>query len=119
MPWVKLISLDPKSFAEAFASNSTFLAECPGQLYQVARNLCFQLGADEDNQMDDIVPFIVKSLTWTLQAMHTYPELCFERGPNKSNVYGGDNDDDYVDDPALGEKTDPVLWLMTRLSNIA
>ena len=134
--WVKLTStrilskhlssLDPKSFAEVSLpnTNTTFLAERPGQLYQVARNLCFQLGADEENQMEDLVPLIVKSLTWTLQAMHTYPELCFEMDPNKGSL-GDDDDDDEDDDQvdkdrAVGEKkTDPALWLVTRLSNIA
>lgn len=104
--WIKMSSvrlltghlqlLDP----ENFEATKTFLKYSPGALFQIARNFCFQLGAEEQEQNDDLTPLVVKGLTWAIQAMAKYPELCFEAGDNARD-------------------RDPVQWVMTRLSNIA
>jgi U3 small nucleolar RNA-associated protein 20 len=132
--WVKLVStrllsdhllsLDATSFGTT--ATTTFLVRSPGALYQVTRNFCFQLAAEEEEQVDDLVPLIVKSLTWSLQAMNAFPHLCFEQGDrDNASLSEHDESDDDEDDKSSREvrrqskETDPVLWLMTRLSNMA
>ena len=93
----QLQSLNPKTFVSD--APKLFLASLPGSLHLVARNLCFQIGVDEDEQSDELTALVVKSLTWVLQAMKHHPELCFGEGEDESR--------------------DPALWVFTRLSNIA
>ena len=122
-----LSSLDPTLFRRD--GSTTFLAECEGALYQVARNFCFQLAAEEEEQVDDLVPLIVKSLTWTIQAMSAFPQLCFddESGKHFETVTdaddgdsGSEQDDGSVETEQQSKKTkDPVFWVMMRLSNMA
>ena len=93
-----MTSLDPETFAANPAE--TFLTESNGVLYQIARNLCFQIGVEDDDQSDELTALIVKSLTWIIRAMKHYPNLCFS-----------DKDE--------AEGREPVHWVITRLSNIA
>ena len=106
-----LESMDPQSFAE---KSKTFLVEKPGSLYEIGRNLCFQLNVEEEQQSDDITALSIKSLCWLLPAMKTYPKLCiFEKDNNDDNENRNGDDDD--------QKTtgNPVGWVMKRLSSIA
>lgn len=107
-PWVRLssarivaahlTSLDVETFTRNECG--TFVTKLPGSLYDVARKFCFLLGVDEHEQDEDLNALAIKSLTWIIQAMKRYPDLCYA-------------------DEELQKESDPVLWLMTRLSNIA
>lgn len=108
-PWVKLASarilsdhfasLKPCSFVED--GSISFLIEKKGSLFQTARNFCRQLDFEETEYSEELTTICIKALTWILQAMHTYPDLCYADG----------------DDTAAGR--DPVRWLVARLSNTA
>jgi U3 small nucleolar RNA-associated protein 20 len=112
-PWVKLASsriiskhLTSKDVDTLLnESSKTFLLDVPGSLFQVARNLCYQINSDEDQQDDDLTAVATKSLTWALKAANKYPHLCFA--------------DDEEDGDTAEKKRDPILWIMTRLSNTA
>lgn len=95
----QLQALDPKTFVDD--APKMFFVNRPGTLYLVAKNLCFQIGAEDDQHNDDLTALVVKSLTWVIQAMRQHRELCFDEK--------GDHD----------ASRDPVLWVITRLSNIA
>jgi len=109
-PWIKLASsrllskhlqsLNPKTFRDD--GSKSFLLQSPGSLFQVTRNFCYQLNSEEKDQSDEITSLAVKSLTWTLQAMHCFPNLCISE-----------------EDKLEGKGRDPILWVMTRLSNVA
>ncbi|CAB9504964.1 processome component 20 homolog [Seminavis robusta] len=96
-----LESLDPVSFANGRVE--TFLTQTDGSLYEVARNLCFQLNSEEEHQSDEITTLCIKSLCWLLPAMHANPTLC----------YASDQGD------APSESQNPVGWVMKRLSGMA
>jgi len=112
-PWVKQVSsriihshvseLDPATFASAKAKDITFLTNEPGILYEIVRNLCYQLNVDEEHQVDTISLLAIKTLAWAIQAMSRYPELCFK---------------DDLDDSESTSR-DPTRWVFVRLSNIA
>jgi U3 small nucleolar RNA-associated protein 20 len=111
-PFVKLVasrllnkhleSLDATSFADD--GSDTFLVDIPGSLYEIGRNLCYQLNMEEDQQSDELTTLSIKSLCWILPAMNRYPELCV------ADVHVGEVD----------KITDnPVGWVMQRLSSMA
>ena len=109
-PWVRLASsrivskyLSSKDSKTVCSKKSqSFLLAVPGSLFQIARNLCYQINSDESEQNNDLTAFAIKSLTWVLEAASAHPQLCYSN-----------------DDEAAERKRDPVLWIMTRLSNIA
>ena len=76
-----------------------------GILFQVIRNICFQLNLEEDEQNADLSEFAIKSLASLLPLIHSEPHLCFttDESFNESG----------------NKSRDPVLWLMTRLCSIA
>ena len=137
-PWVQQISsrliesslskLNPQKINE---ETECFLLSLPGSLFDIARNLCYQLNADEKKQMESLSTLAIKNLTWVIQAMHTNPGLCW-----KDESEGKLDHDDILDDDSEKEedtdnvniescrdksisKKHPVNWLITRLSNIA
>lgn len=94
--------LDALTFANKKGGSKTFLVEQPGSLYEVARNLCYQLNVEEHYQNDEVTTLCIKALCWLLPAMKENPDLCYS---NNSEI-----DDD---------SKDPVGWVMKRLSNVA
>lgn len=114
-PWVKLVtsrilnihitSLDPCRFASKKGkdkqTSQTFLTECPGSLYEIAQNLCYQLDNPDEKLTESIYTLAIKNLTWIVQAMYHNKELCFK-----------ENDDSI-------STIVPVQWLISRLSNMA
>lgn len=109
-PWVQLVAsrllvkevtpLDPSTFGNDCKTREFFLVQTSGLLYTVVRSFCAQLSVDDAEQHDDLLPWIVRGLTWAAQAMKAFPKLCFDTFAHE-------------------EQNDPVLWLLTRLSNIA
>lgn len=93
--WAHFSSLD----LAALQRCDTYLVVAPGSLFETARSLCHVISVEEEEQNDDLVGLAVKALSWILQAMSRYPELCFKDDSDKDK--------------------DPVRWLMTRLSNTA
>ena len=111
-----MINLSPNSLIRPKKGPlKSFLVAVPGSLYEVARNLCFQLNADDKEQVDGVNLLAIKSLTWIVSTMSASPDLCFKDsdGGAGTDSYGDDSDTD----DEIGK--DPVRWLMTRLSNIA
>lgn len=86
--------------ADCFLENNTttFLSQ-NGRLFQVGRAMCFLIDKNDEQDCAKLTTVVVKCLTWTLQAMNTYSSLC--------------------SDPGEERKTDPVHWVMKRLSSIA
>jgi U3 small nucleolar RNA-associated protein 20 len=82
-------------------ANVSFLKDCPGSLHELARNFCHVVNLEEEHSCEPSAKLAVQSLTWILQAMHKYPELCFS------------------EEKADDDSRDPVTWLITRLSNTA
>ena len=96
-----LESLDALSLTSKDGSK-TFLVERPGSLYEVARNLCYQLNAEEHHQNEEVTTLCIKALCWILPAMKQNPTLCYSEDSEKSD-----------------DNNNPVGWAMKRLSSIA
>ena len=99
-----LETLDALSFTTD--GSMSFLVRRPGSLYEVARNLCYQLNTEEHFQNDEVTTLCIKNLCWILPVMERNPALCYVN----SSTGKSDDDDD-------GQN--PVGWVMKRLSNIA
>lgn len=106
-PWIVMSS--SRILKDAFSSGAatTFLAAKDGLLFDIVRNLCFQLNAPEENQNEDLTNMATKSLTLLLPIMKKHPDLCYR------------NDEEDVAEPSSEGGRDPVFWLMRRLSQIA
>lgn len=99
-PWVKLASC--RLVQKLFDSDKPkTLEQCPGMLFDVVRNICFQINVDEDEYSEELATKAIKTLTLALQLLSECPELCFT-----------------ADSPHAGLR-DPVAWLLRRLSGIA
>lgn len=110
-----ITNLEPHVFDEETTEPKSFLVTVPGSLYEIVRNLCYQLNADEEEQVNAISLNAAKMLTWALKTMNDHPELCFKDGDTElrfSGENGGDEDE-------VNDRKDPILWLMKRLSGIA
>ena len=128
-PWLRLVSsrilsaflatlsLETLTFTKSSSKKATFLVEKRGSLYQLARGYCYQLSLDDNQQSEEIVALAAKSLTWLVQAMNQHPELCYDTDQH-SESEELDSEAGYDSKEKRGER-DPVLWVMTRLSNIA
>mmetsp|Transcript_24519 Transcript_24519/g.56037 ORF Transcript_24519/g.56037 Transcript_24519/m.56037 type:complete len:566 (-) Transcript_24519:1000-2697(-) len=114
-PWVQQISsriisthlmaINPTTMKLLGGSDKTvmvFISKCRGSLFEIVRNICYQINVDDDQFNEEIATAATKTLTWCIQAMQHYPNLCF-------------SDKNYV---AEKEKS-PIQWLYNRLSNIA
>ena len=113
-----MTNLTPKALVRPKkGSPKTFLVAVPGSLFEVARNLCFQLNAEDKEQVDAVNLLAIKLLTWIISTMSTSPELCFKDPGGSVDSDKSADDDSANDDGEIGK--DPVRWLMTRLSNIA
>lgn len=125
-PWIQKISsrtinshlcqLDLQKLLNT-GSKKSFVTSVPGSLFQIARNLCYQLNVDEKGQDESVSMIAIKSLSWVIRAMDKYPNLCFEEENGMtletiSSVTDNDNDSEF-------NFNKPISWLMMRLSNIA
>ena len=101
-PWIKLATsrilkeLVRSEWANSFFSNNL------GILFKIVRNLCFQLGSDEKEQNEELSELDIKILTSIVPIICEQQHLCFSQEDNEK-----------------GETSDPVLWLLKRLSGIA
>jgi hypothetical protein len=105
-PWVKLSS--SRILTEFFSSDFA-LSICEkndGLLFDIVRNLCFQLNAPESDQSEALCDLATKTLSQVLLLMKERPELCYK-------------EDEDEKDPDGEETRDPIFWLMRRLSQIA
>ena len=120
-PWVQqtstrminnlFLGFDPSTFADS-SGKHLFIIDRKGSLYDIARNLCHQLNSSEEEQNENLTNISIKSLTWVFQAMHHYPDLCFNEGES----YAMDSD---TEEGNKREYSNPTHWLFKRLSNIA
>mmetsp|Transcript_3150 Transcript_3150/g.4047 ORF Transcript_3150/g.4047 Transcript_3150/m.4047 type:complete len:359 (+) Transcript_3150:3-1079(+) len=140
--WAHVSALHPTTLSpiEVGSSNTlSFVKATPGAVYEIARNVCHQLGGKDEELNDVMVTQAVKILTWVVQVMHHQPKLCFksiedetERQNNTTKINNSndsgdedDNDTDVVNADTADNSTtqssskNPVAWLMTRLSQIA
>jgi len=101
-PWIKLAtSRILKNFLSSGESD-TFFKNNLGVVFKIVRNLCFQLGADEKEQNEELSDLDIKILTTLLPIIHTKKHLCFSN-----------------EDKEKEETGNPVLWLIRRLSQVA
>ena len=126
-PWIQKISsrtinshvcqLDLQKLLKK-GSKKSFITSVPGSLFQIARNLCYQLNVDEKGQDESVSIIAIKTLTWVIKAMDKHPKLCFEEenGMMPETVTVSVNDNENDNELNLNK---PVSWLMMRLSNIA
>jgi U3 small nucleolar RNA-associated protein 20 len=102
-PWIKLAS--GRILHKFFVSSdmaTTVLNKTPGMLFDITKNLCFQLNVNEEEQTEDLSDLTIKTLTMILPIMQEKPHLCFAADSIHKNA-----------------GRDPVAWLMRRLSAIA
>lgn len=101
-PWIKLAS--SRIVQKLFISPTmgALLNANAGLLFEITRNLCFQLNVKEEEQSEELSDLVIKTLTLALPIMKKSPHLCFSE------------DNQFKD-----EGRDPVNWLMRRLSQIA
>lgn len=102
-PWIKLAScrIIQKLFASSADNTPKLLEQTPGMLFEIIKNLCFQLNVEEEEQSEDLSENAIKTLTLALPLAHSRPDLCFT-----------------VDSPHAGLRN-PVAWTLRRLSAIA
>lgn len=131
-PWIKLSSsriiystfsnVDPSKFAaENHQWASSIILKIPGSLFNIARNICFQLNSEEHLQTEALSTMSTKNLVWLINIMDKYPKICFEDSTvlrlssECEDPVETDGDENYESKVS----TDPVRWLIVRLSNIA
>lgn len=78
----------------------SFLTKKPGMLFEIGRNLCFQMNSPEHEIKDEVSELCIKTLSMALPIMKKKPDLCFAKDEER-------------------EGRDPVYWLLQRLSQIA
>jgi U3 small nucleolar RNA-associated protein 20 len=103
-PWIKLASsriILQNLLTTSGKEDGLFLENNPGMLFEITRNLCFQMNVNEEEQTDALSELAIKSLTLALPIMQEHPELCFSTDTEET------------------ERSDPIAWLMKRLSQIA
>ena len=110
-PWIQQVALrtvtgflthlEPTNLLSSDNPN-LFFVKRKGLLYEVARNVCHQINSNEQEQNLNLSLSVTKILSWLVQAMDNFPELCYE--------------DEVADSK---DQKDPILWLFKRLSNIA
>ena len=130
-PWVKLISSriihsqfsgeSSDNFSSVDKKNaSSIILRIPGSLFDIVRNLCFQLNSEEDQTTEEIATMAIKNLTWAINIMNAHPSLCYKGGGIQE--LADDDIEEYVEQDEMRSENkiqNPVTWLITRLSNIA
>ena len=123
-PWVQLISSRiihthfssctgnqfEKSSNKSAASS---LAKEAGLLFEIVRNLCFEINSEEEHQSEKITTMAIKNLLWIVKLMESHPHLFL----NDQEFEGDVSDDE--DNEEMTVSKNPLTWLITRLSNIA
>ncbi len=100
-PWIKLASCRIVKFLVCAEGISNPLEQSPGLLFEIVRNLCFQMNIEEEEQSEELSEITIKTLTLIFPLLKERPDLCFAS-----------------DSPHAGLR-DPVAWLLRRLSAIA
>lgn len=99
-PWIKLASC--RIVLGVFAvDDPVVLLQSPGMLFDIVRNVCFQINVDEEDHNEELAIMAVKTLMKALPLVRRHPELCFTE-----------------DSPHAGLR-DPVAWVLRRLCGIA
>lgn len=101
-PWIKLAT--SRILKEVVGSDwaNSFFSNNLGILFRIIRNLCFQLGSDEKEQNEDLSELDIKILASLIPTISEKKHLCFSE-----------------EDKEKGETSNPVVWLLKRLSGIA
>jgi U3 small nucleolar RNA-associated protein 20 len=105
-PWIRLCS--SRILNAFFISNSaiSLLSQRDGMLFEIVRNLLFQLNVSEEDHNQDLSDLVIKTLTFALPLMSEHPQFCYAKSKP--------DDDDLESD----NRRDPVFWLLRRLSQI-
>jgi U3 small nucleolar RNA-associated protein 20 len=123
-PWVQLISSRiihthfssctgnqfEKSSNKSAASS---LAKEAGLLFEIVRNLCFEINSEEEHQSEKITTMAIKNLLWIVNLMESHPQLFLNDRELEGDVSGDEDDEEMI------VSKNPLTWLITRLSNIA
>lgn len=105
-PWIKLSSSRIVFSIIASKSAISILEEQKGRLFEIVRNLSFQLSAGEAEQSEDISNLAIRTLSTALPIMSAHPNLCYV-----TTVTDDDSDEQE-------RAKDPVFWLLRRLTQI-
>jgi U3 small nucleolar RNA-associated protein 20 len=105
-PWIKIAS--SRVLEKFFSSESatTILAKKEGLLFDIVRNLCFQLNSSDEQQNEELTNLAVKILALALPLMKAHPQFCYIA-------------DEVEEGGAAAGERDPVFWLMRRLAQIS
>jgi U3 small nucleolar RNA-associated protein 20 len=126
-PWIKLISSriihsqfsgessDKYVTVDETKNASSIIMRIPGSLFDIIRNLCFQLNSEEEQHTEEISTLAIKNLSWAIKIMDAHPSLCYKE--KDSPELAEDDDDDGRE--GQNHSSNPVTWLFTRLSHIA
>lgn len=132
-PWIKLISSriihsqfsgessDKYTSINEKKNASSIIMRIKGSLFDIVRNLCFQLNSEEDQLTEDISTMAIRNLSWAIKIMNAHPSLCYKENGNPE--LADDDNQEHEEEDEIGSKNNivlnPVTWLITRLSNIA
>lgn len=125
-PWVKLISSriiydqfsneNADKYTSLTTSNaSSIILRIPGSLFDIVRNLCFQLNSEEDQITEETSTMAIRNLTWAIKVIERHPHLCVKENENQDDF--DETDDDSI--TQCNEGLNPVTWLVRRLAGIA
>lgn len=127
-PWVQHVSSRiifshlGKCKLESFKASNDNEASCiitnaPGSLFEMMRNLCFQLNTDDLQQYESVSTMAIKNLCWIAKIASTYPNLCFQSENVSVHSYLFIKNEEEEEDLESNLKRKPLTWLFTRLSN--
>jgi len=129
-PWVQLISSRilyshfAKCEIESFEKIDCNKASCvivrkSGSLFEIMRNLCYQLNTEDQQQSVDVSTMAIKNLSWIARVADRFPHLCIENEVESKNwgPHSNQEDDGGEDFASFEVQRNPLTWLFTRLSN--
>jgi U3 small nucleolar RNA-associated protein 20 len=129
-PWVQLISsrvvfshfakCEMHSFGKLDYSNaSNVIVRASGSLFEIMRNMCYQLNTDDQQQSQEVSSMAIKNLSWVARVANRYPHLCIdtEKEDKRWGTLMNQENDDDEDEAASNLQMNPLTWLFTRLSN--
>jgi U3 small nucleolar RNA-associated protein 20 len=129
-PWVQLISsrilfsnfskCEIHSFGKLDYNNaSNVIVRTSGSLFEIMRNMCYQLNTDDQQQSQDVSTMATKNLCWVARVANRYPRLCIETVEEEKKWGAPMNQDGNEDEDFASSNVPkkPLTWLFTRLSN--
>lgn len=112
-PWIKLISSRILHRWIVSTGMQHLLTEYKVSLFDIINNVMFQLNLAEDQQNEELAESGIKVLVLSLPVLTEQPETF------RDEEVEVDDDDKDKDEESFKTRSDPVLWIVKRLSQIA